>query len=263
MARPRGLVGSTSPRLSRESRLAGVCSLLLLCFARPFHADSALSISTVFVPSRRALLLAAGLAVTSPPLEASAKSVTATAYVAVSEDGFIARKDGRLDWLNKASASLPAGDEAGFDAFLAKEDLVIMGRKTWDVVKELIGKGAAWPYGDKPVIVLSNQPGRVKIPKELSGKKIQAMLGEPKQLLETLGVTMRAKEVYVDGGTTIRSFLDFKALKKVIVTTVPVKLEEGIPLFNGEEWEMLEQVGEPKTWSSGLKQYTYRLKDAA
>lgn len=68
-------------------------------------------------------------------------------FIATSLDGFIARQDGSLDWLESANAS---GEDHGFDAFAAGIDCICMGRATFETVLTF----DRWPY-DKPVAVLS------------------------------------------------------------------------------------------------------------
>ena len=56
-------------------------------------------------------------------------------FIATSLDGFIARPDGRLDWLMQAQAAAPAGEDFGYAAFMAGIDALVMGRKTLDTVR--------------------------------------------------------------------------------------------------------------------------------
>ena len=74
-------------------------------------------------------------------------------FIGTSLDGFIARSDGSLDFLS------PVGDEPhGFEEFIASVDALVMGRKTYDIVLEF----GSWPYGEKPVFVLSS--GNIESP---------------------------------------------------------------------------------------------------
>ena len=72
-------------------------------------------------------------------------------YIATSLDGFIAREDGALDWLNEANTAVPEGEDLGFRAFLESVDTLIVGRKTYEQVMSF----GQWPYRQTPVIVLS------------------------------------------------------------------------------------------------------------
>ena len=75
----------------------------------------------------------------------------ASVFIATSLDGFIARRDGNLDWLDEANAVVPEGEDCGFQAFTDSIDTLIMGRNTFEKVLPF----GQWPYGSTPVIVLS------------------------------------------------------------------------------------------------------------
>ena len=79
------------------------------------------------------------------------KHIKASVYIATSLDGFIARRDGSIDWLNEAHSLVPAGEDCGFQAFMDSVDTLIMGRKTYQQVLSF----GVWAYGQTPVIVLS------------------------------------------------------------------------------------------------------------
>lgn len=79
----------------------------------------------------------------------------ASVFIATSLDGFIARLDGGLDWL-----PADGGEPHGYDEFMATVDGIVIGRKTLETV---LGFNA-WPYGKKPVIVLSATLSELKVP---------------------------------------------------------------------------------------------------
>ena len=85
----------------------------------------------------------------------------ASVYIGTSLDGFIARRDGSIDWLNEAQGLVPEGEDCGYHAFMDSVDTLIMGRKTFEQVITF----GPWHYGDTPVVVLSHNP--VTIPPEL------------------------------------------------------------------------------------------------
>nr|WP_205749230.1 dihydrofolate reductase family protein [Desulfopila sp. IMCC35008] len=78
-------------------------------------------------------------------------SIKVSVYIATSLDGFIARSNGDLDWLDEANAMVPEGEDCGFDKFMSSVDTLLMGRKTYEKVLSF----GVWPYGDTPVVVLS------------------------------------------------------------------------------------------------------------
>src|SRR5438309_7099689 len=82
-----------------------------------------------------------------------------TIHMAASLDGFIARKDGRVDWL-ETSDEFAGGDtlDPGFvEAFLKSIDCYVMGSKTYETALNFEAKGLGWAYGDKPIFVLTSR----------------------------------------------------------------------------------------------------------
>jgi dihydrofolate reductase len=150
-------------------------------------------------------------------------TIKASVFIATSLDGFIARPDGNIDWLNQANAAVPSGEDCGYKAFMETVDVLVMGRHTFEQVLTF----AEWPYGDKPVVVLSRSG--VVVPEVLK-PTVSATSEAPKLLLERLAST-GAQHVYVDGGQTIQSFLSAGLLSELTITVIPVLLGSGKPLF--------------------------------
>lgn len=147
-------------------------------------------------------------------------------YIATSLDGFIARNDGNLDWLMEVPN--PDKSDFGFAEFMNRVDGVIMGRKTFDIV---VGFGE-WAY-TKPVFVLSNTLTELS---DFYKDKAEIVKGEIKDILESLSAR-GIKNIYVDGGKTIQSFLKEDFIDEMIITRIPILLGSGIPLFadNGKD----------------------------
>ncbi|TFH04048.1 MAG: dihydrofolate reductase [Spirochaetales bacterium] len=141
-------------------------------------------------------------------------------YIATSLDGFIAEKDGGLEWLTEYPN--PDGSDFGYADFMQTLDVIVMGRVTFETVLSF----GQWPY-NKPVWVMSRT--LVDVPPDTIGK---AMIvdGGPLSVLEQAH-TAGYENVYVDGGSVIRSFLNEDLIDEMIITIVPVALGEGIPLF--------------------------------
>lgn len=146
-----------------------------------------------------------------------------SAYIATSLDGFIARSNGDIDWLEKENARIPRGEDCGFHQFLDTVDALIMGRKTFEKILSF----DAWAYGSTPVIVLSSTP--VVIPDRLADTVTHSS-ESPDQLIRRLDQEGK-KHIYVDGGLTIQSFLAQGQVDEITITTLPVLLGDGIPLF--------------------------------
>jgi dihydrofolate reductase len=164
-------------------------------------------------------------------------------FIASSLDGFIARPDGGLDWLDAVQSP---GEDYGFGEFLASVDTLVVGRRTWEVV---LGFGE-WPYAGKRVVVLTGRPTEPR-----HGETFLA--GAPAEIVERLG-REGARRLYVDGGATIARFLEAGLVDDLTVSVVPVLLGDGIRLFPGRPPETRLVLEESRTFPSGLVRLRYR-----
>lgn len=140
-------------------------------------------------------------------------------FCGVSVDGFLARPDDQLDFLR-------SGEEEphGFAEFLASIDVVVLGRRTFDVVMKL---GHLSLYGRNKIVVLSSRPLELSSTDEAAPER---MSGEPAEIVRELE-SRGFKHAYVDGGITIQRFLATGCIDRITITRVPVLIGEGIPLF--------------------------------
>lgn len=154
-------------------------------------------------------------------------------YIAVSLDGYIADRDGGVQWLEEIPN--PEGNDFGFGKFMEGVDGILMGRKTFEKVLSF----GVWPY-TKRVFVLSTT--LKKIPEALK-EKAEIIEGEPETILTDLK-ERGYEDLYIDGGRTIQGFLKEGLIQEMIITTIPVILGGGIPLFGSlDEKVSLELVG--------------------
>ncbi len=173
-------------------------------------------------------------------------------YVATSLDGFIARKNGAIDWLNEANKTVPEDEDCGFISFMNSIDALIMGRKTFETV---LSFGCEWPYGDTPVIVLSHK--NVEIPNNLQ-TTVSFSNESPTELTKRLK-KKGAKRLYIDGGATIHSFLKEDQIKDITITVIPIVIGDGIPLFGKLQEDILLKHIETKVFDFGFIQSTYEI----
>ena len=161
-------------------------------------------------------------------------------YIAQSIDGYIAGPNGEIAFLDKVED--PAGKEDyGYAAFLATVDVVVMGRRTWDFV---VGTGA-WHYAGKESWVLTRQTGL----KPLADERFTAF---DAQQWRDKG---RRQHVWVAGGGEVnRLFLQHGLFDRLVISTVPVLLGEGLPCFPAgfpaSDWKLAST----RTYPSGLLQ---------
>jgi dihydrofolate reductase len=171
----------------------------------------------------------------------------ASVFIATSLDGFIARANGDLDWLPPGG-----GEPHGYDEFMATVDALVIGRKTFETVLAF----DAWPYGEKPVFVLSTgtlSPAPI-------GAVVERMSGPPADIVSHLAAR-GVRHAYVDGGITIQRFLQAGLIQRLIITHIPVLLGGGIPLFGTLDRDIvLRHVG-TRQYASGLVQSEYVVAD--
>ena len=179
-------------------------------------------------------------------------SLKASAFFAASLDGYIARLDGSIDWLNEASAAVPQGEDCGFRAFIDSVDILAMGRKTYEQVLTF----GPWPYGDTPVIVLSRNP--VSFPSSVP-EIVTCSSESPRALCDRLSGD-GVGHIYVDGGATIQGFLADDLIDEIVVTVIPVVLGSGISPFGSPATDIkLTQLG-AKVYDFGFVQMTYSVR---
>ncbi len=167
-----------------------------------------------------------------------------SAFLAASLDGFIARRDGSLDWLRVVEAP---GEDYGFAAFLGGVDALLLGRATWEVARAF----DPWPYAGKRVAVLSHRGGDPR-----HGETFHA--DDPAAVLDALGAE-GVGHVYADGGSVVSQLLAAGRIDALTASIVPVVLGEGIRLFQGRLPERRLVLESARPFPSGLVQLRYRL----
>ena len=142
-------------------------------------------------------------------------------FIAASLDGYIADKDGGVDWLH--SIPNPENLDMGWVDLIDRIDSLVMGRKTFEKVCSF---DCDWPYS-KPVFVLSNSMKSIPEGYEVKAEPIKGSLPEVIEAIYQKGY----KRLYIDGGVTVQSFLKEDLIDEMIITIIPILLGGGIPLF--------------------------------
>jgi dihydrofolate reductase len=164
-------------------------------------------------------------------------------FIATSLDGYIARPDGAIDWLQIVH---PVDDSHGYPAFFASIDTIVVGRGTYDTANAF----EEWPYAGKRVIVMTR---RALEPRH--GEEVFA--GSIAELVPRLAGATR---VYVDGGKIVQQFLAANLVDDVTISVIPIVLGAGIRLFEGGEGEHRLDLESHQTWPTGLVQLRYRVR---
>ena len=170
----------------------------------------------------------------------------ASVFIGASVDGFIARTDGAIDWLPEGG-----GEDHGYNAFIASVDALLIGRNTFDTAMGF----EAWPYGSKPVFVLTNRQLDAPPPAEAVLERIS---GTPHQVVATLEAR-GFRHVYVDGGNVIQQFLRAGLIQRLIITRVPRLIGSGIPLFGPLSHDVPLRHVETTQYPSGLVTTVYAI----
>ena len=149
-----------------------------------------------------------------------------TYYAASSIDGFIARENGDVSWLDELAIDMA---DTGYDEFFAGIDGLVMGRSTYDFVFSY----GSWPYGDRPTWVCTSRGLE-----SLEGANLR-VARSPDDVVEE-AESMELNHLWmVGGGKLASSFLAEGLLSHLSISEMPVRLESGIPLFADEKLEDL------------------------
>lgn len=176
------------------------------------------------------------------------KSMQASVYIATSIDGFIARADGGIDWLQQGGTSSDEEDY-GYQDFMGTVDALVMGRNTYELVRTF----GAWPFGKKQVVVLSSRP--VKIPADLADT-VESMPPAPRDVFTALA-SRGFHHLYVDGGKTVQGFLREGLIDRLTITRIPILIGSGIPLFGTLPHDVRLKHLQTRAYPSGLVQSVY------
>jgi dihydrofolate reductase len=167
-------------------------------------------------------------------------------FCGMSVDGFLARPDGALDFLDAGGQ-----EPHGFEEFYASVDVVVIGRKTFEVVLTF----GNWFYGKKPVVVLSGRPLDFS---SIKGGVVEQMSGEPTEIVKRLD-SRGFKHSYIDGGITIQRFLAAGLIDRLVITRVPVLIGAGIPLFGPLPRDISLRHVATRSYNGGLVQSEYEI----
>ncbi|TDQ30190.1 dihydrofolate reductase family protein [Tenacibaculum caenipelagi] len=171
-------------------------------------------------------------------------------FIATSLDGYIADKNGNLDWLH--SIPNPNNDDMGYMEFNKEIDALVMGRTTFETV---LGFDVEWPY-DKPVFVLSNKLKEIPQSHKEKAFLIKGTLTEVLNYIHKKGFS----RLYIDGGTTIQNFLKEDLIDEMVLTTIPILLGGGSSLFGKLPNELNFELVGTKTYLNQITQNRYKRK---
>jgi dihydrofolate reductase len=179
-----------------------------------------------------------------------------TIHMAGSLDGFIARKDGGVDWLETADEF---GDgetmEPGFvEAFLATISCYVMGSRTYETALRFEAQGFGWAYGDKPTFVLtSRELPRTRDTVEFhSGDLAQFVNDRLRPAFRTIWV--------VGGGMVSGECLRLGLADEIRYSILPVLIGDGVPFFDKIDRDIALHLAEVKAYKNGMVELRYEVR---
>jgi len=179
----------------------------------------------------------------------SASGRTVTLHMVSSLDGFIAKKDNDVSWMESSGSAYGAGvsiSEEEVAAFLKAIDCYVMGSRTYEHALQL-----GWPYGDTPVVVVTRRAWpRAK-------KSVEFYAGDLKALVDER-LAPRFRNIWLVGGAMLgQRFLELGLVDEIKLTIAPVLLGDGLRLFGGSPAEQRWNLKDVVAYKNGFVELTY------
>jgi dihydrofolate reductase len=179
-----------------------------------------------------------------------------TIHMAASLDGFIARKDGSVDWLETADefAGGETMDPAFVEAFLKTIDCYVMGSRTYETALNFEAKGMGWSYGDTPTFVLTHR----ELPR--IRETVEFYAGDLAQLVNGR-LRPRFRSIwFVGGGAVSAACLRLGLADEVCYSILPILIGDGIPFFERREGDTALHLADVKAYKSGMVELRYEVR---
>lgn len=179
-----------------------------------------------------------------------------TIHMAASLDGFVARKDGRVDWL-ETSDEFARGEslDPGFvEAFLKTIDCYVMGSRTYETALSFDAQGMGWAYGDKPTFVVTTR----NLPR--TRDTVEFYSGDLAKLVnEHLRARFRSIW-FVGGGVVCGDCLRLGLADEVRYSILPIVIGDGIRFFENLDRDVALHLAEVKAYKSGTVALCYEVR---
>ena len=177
-------------------------------------------------------------------------------HMGCSADGFIARKDGRVDWM-ETSDRFEDGAEMDPEfvrEFLASIDCYVMGSKTYETALDFESKGFGWSYGDTPVFVLTRRDLPVT-------RQSVELVSEPLESLIRDRLRPRYGKIWIAGGSAVAGeCLRLGLTDEVSYSMLPVLIGEGMPYFDRLDADVPLHLLEARAYKSGMVALRYEVR---
>jgi dihydrofolate reductase len=179
-----------------------------------------------------------------------------TIHMAASLDGFIARKDGRVDWLETADdfAGGETMDAKLVEAFLETIDCYVMGSRTYETALRFEAQGLGWAYGDKPTFVLT----RRELPRVRNSVRFES--GDLERFVNG-SLRPRFRSIWFAGGGMVSAeCLRLGLADEVRYSILPILIGDGIPFFEKLDGDVALHLAEVKAYKSGMVALRYEVR---
>jgi dihydrofolate reductase len=176
--------------------------------------------------------------------------------MAASLDGFIARNDGRVDWLETSDefAGGATMDAEFVAAFLKTIDCYVMGSRTYETALNFEAKGLGWSYGDKPTFVLTSRD----LPR--TRDTVEFYSGDLAQFVNER-LRPRFRSIWFVGGSVVASECLRRGLAdEVRYSILPIVIGEGISFFDKLDRDIALHLAEVKPYESGIVELRYEVR---
>jgi dihydrofolate reductase len=178
-----------------------------------------------------------------------------TIHMAASLDGFIARKDGSVDWLETADR-FEDGETMAPEAvadFLRTIDCYVMGSRTYETALGFEDRGLGWSYGDKPTFVLTRRELR------RSRSSVEFYAGDLQRLVEERLRPEFRSIWFVGGGAVAGECLRLGLADELRYSILPVLIGDGISFFDRLDRDVALHLLEIKAYQSGMVALRYEV----
>jgi dihydrofolate reductase len=171
-------------------------------------------------------------------------------------DGFIARKDGSVDWL-ETSDNFDGGETMTrefVEAFLRTIDCYVMGSRTYETALDFEAKGLGWSYGDKPIFVLTRRELR-------KARNTVEFYSGDLELLVNKRLKPNFRSIWFVGGSEVSGqCLRLGLADEVRYSIMPVLIGDGMSFFEGLDKDVALHLVETKAYKSGMVALRYEVR---
>ncbi len=178
---------------------------------------------------------------------------TITLHVVSSLDGFIAKKDNSVSWMDSSGAVYEKGiSEGDADDDVTSIDCFVLGSRTYEHALQL-----GWPYGDTPTVVITSR----ELPS--TRKSVEFYSGNLEKLVDEI-LKPRYRNIWLVGGAMLcQSFLRLNLVDEIRLAIVPVLLGDGLRLFDNSGFESRWQLKDVIAYKTGMVELLYRSRSTS